>query len=54
MKCGTYAGYQQHVKGGTDPCAPCRAANARYGAHLRHMKDYQRRAERFVELGVAQ
>lgn len=28
--CGTYAGLQQHTKGGTHKCLPCRVAASEY------------------------
>lgn len=34
-RCGTYAGYQVHTKERTEPCPPCRRANADYMRALR-------------------
>jgi hypothetical protein len=36
--CGTYASYQQHLKRGDEPCAPCRQALAAYQREWRRSK----------------
>jgi hypothetical protein len=42
--CGTYAGYKQHERAGTEKCQPCKDANAAYS------RDYQ--ARRRAGLGL--
>lgn len=37
-KCGTMPGYKQHLRYNTDPCGPCRAANAEHSAAYRARK----------------
>lgn len=37
-KCGTMPGYKQHLRHNTDPCDPCRAANAEHSATYRARK----------------
>ncbi len=38
MTHGTYGGYQQHKKYGTEPCAACRTANSAYQRDWRRKK----------------
>jgi hypothetical protein len=44
-RCGTYAGYQAHIKGTpkTEPCSPCRDAARRYANERRKRVEVRRR-----------
>jgi hypothetical protein len=35
-KCGTHAGWNQHMRDGTPVCAPCRKAKTDYTREYRH------------------
>jgi hypothetical protein len=36
--CGTYQGYKDHIKNGSQTCIDCRAANALYMRQYRHSR----------------
>lgn len=44
-KCGTYAGYQQHIRLKDKPCTPCRIANREYARKYRAENEAVRRRE---------
>lgn len=41
--CGTYSGYQKHLRDGTPTCFACRAARADYTRNYRKTKQAERR-----------
>lgn len=43
--CGTYGGYQRHIKAAEDPCDPCREANRRYAQARRAARPEEREAD---------
>lgn len=43
--CGSYGGYQRHVKASEEPCAECRDANRRYQAEHRNKHPERREAD---------
>jgi hypothetical protein len=36
--CGTYSGYQKHIRDKVTPCFPCKAARAEYTRNYRRLK----------------
>jgi len=36
--CGTYGGYQTHIRLGIKPCGPCKTANSGYMRERRRMR----------------
>lgn len=36
--CGTYSGYQKHIRDKETPCYPCKAARAEYTRNYRKLK----------------
>lgn len=36
--CGTYSGYQKHIRAKETPCFPCKAARAEYTRNYRKLK----------------
>lgn len=36
--CGTYSGYQKHIRGKETPCYPCKAARAEYTRNYRALR----------------
>ena len=53
-ECGTYGRAQWHSKNGEELDLACALARSRYMAEYRHNQEWQRRADAFVALGVAQ
>lgn len=37
--CGTYSGYQKHIRDKSTPCYPCKAARAKYTREYRATKN---------------
>jgi hypothetical protein len=46
-QCGTYAGYQAHLRRGETTCGPCRKAAAGYSASLRAASPARRAKDRW-------
>jgi hypothetical protein len=39
--CGTYSGYQKHIRDRSTPCFPCKAARAQYTRNYRQARAVQ-------------